>query len=175
MLVITMRHLVKYLVVKLRKQKVTLRVENVRGLRFRREDGFRREREEMLESNPGIFACGGIFRNADSTFLGAYALNLGVSTSLNDELIGAMLAIETAASKGWSHIWLESNSMLVVLAFSSAKIVLWSLSNRWDNCLVLISTMNFYVSHIEREGNHCADKRANLGFTLWKPSWSALF
>jgi hypothetical protein len=27
-----------------------LRVENVRGLRFRREDSFRGEREEMLES-----------------------------------------------------------------------------------------------------------------------------
>ncbi|KAK2406406.1 hypothetical protein QL285_042140 [Trifolium repens] len=48
--------------------------------------------------------------------------------------------------------------MLVVLAFSSAKIVPWQLRNRWDSCLLMISNMNFYVSHIYREGNHCADK-----------------
>jgi ribonuclease HI len=73
--------------------------------------------------NIGISACGGIFRNVDSSFLGAYAFNIGVSTSLKAELIGAMIAIETAAFKGWSRLWLESDSMLVVHAFSSSKIV----------------------------------------------------
>ncbi|KAK2443569.1 hypothetical protein QL285_014658 [Trifolium repens] len=121
--------------------------------------------------NTGFSACGGIFRNADSSFFGAYALNIGVSTSLKAELIGAMIAIETATNKGWSNLWLESDSMLVVLAFSSARIVPWSLRNRWDNCLLLISNMNFYVSHIYREGNHCADKLANLGLTLPNFTW----
>jgi hypothetical protein len=83
-----------------------------------------------------------------------------------------MIAIETAVNKGWSNLWLESDYMLVFLAFSSARIVPWPLRNRWDNCLLLISNMNFYVSHIYREGNHCANKLANLGlslptFTLW--------
>jgi ribonuclease HI len=121
--------------------------------------------------NTGFSACGGIFRNADSSFLGVYALNIGVSTSLKAELIGAMIAIETATNKGWSNMWLESDSMLVVLAFSSARIVPWSLRNRWDNCLLLISNMNFYVSHIYREGNHCADKLANLGLSLPTFTW----
>jgi ribonuclease HI len=39
--------------------------------------------------NSGISAYGCIFRNAYSSFLGAYALNIGVSTSLKVELIGA--------------------------------------------------------------------------------------
>jgi ribonuclease HI len=121
--------------------------------------------------NTGISACGGIFRNADSSFLGAYAFNIGVSTSLKAEQIGAMIAIETAAFKGWSHLWLESDSMLVVHAFSSSKIVPWPLRNRWNNCLLLISNMNFYVSHIFREGNHCADKLANLGLSLPNFTW----
>jgi ribonuclease HI len=82
-----------------------------------------------------------------------------------------MLSIEIASSKGWSHLWLESDSMLVVQAFSSAKIVPWALRNRWDNCLLKISNMNFYVSHIYREGNHCADKMANLGLSLPVFSW----
>jgi hypothetical protein len=61
--------------------------------------------------------------------------------------------------------------MLVVLAFSSTKIVPWQLRNRWDSCLSMISNMNFYVSHIYREGNHCADKMVNLGLTLPVFSW----
>ncbi|WJX52536.1 hypothetical protein P8452_38639 [Trifolium repens] len=121
--------------------------------------------------NPGISACGGIFRNANASFLGVFALNIGINTSLNAELAAAMLSIEIASSKGWSHLWLESDSMLVVQAFSFAKIVPWALRNRWDNCLLKISNMNFYVSHIYREGNHCADKMANLGLSLPVFSW----
>jgi ribonuclease HI len=115
--------------------------------------------------NTGTSTCGGIFRNADSSFLGAYAFNIGVSTSLKAELLGAIIAIETAANKGWSYLWLKSD-MLVVHAFSYARIVPWSLRNHWDKCLLLTSNMNFYVSHIFREGNHCADKLANLGLSL---------
>jgi ribonuclease HI len=121
--------------------------------------------------NPGLSACGGLFRNSNASFLGAFASNLGINTSLNSELIGAMLAIEIANSKGWTQLWLESDSMLVVHAFSSSKIVPWVLRNRWENCLLLISNMNFYVSHIYREGNHCADKLANLGLSLNVFSW----
>jgi hypothetical protein len=80
--------------------------------------------------NPGISACGGIFRNSDSCFLGAYSYNLDISSSLNAELVGAMLAIETTFNKGWSHLWLETDSMVVVLAFSSSKVVPWNLINR---------------------------------------------
>jgi hypothetical protein len=61
--------------------------------------------------------------------------------------------------------------MLVVLAFSSSRIVPWNLRNRWDNCLARTSKMNFFVSHIYREGNHYAEKQANLGFTLPGFTW----
>jgi ribonuclease HI len=54
--------------------------------------------------NPGPSSCGGIFRNSDAIFLGAYAFNLGTS-SLNAELVGAMFAIETAVQKGWFLIY----------------------------------------------------------------------
>jgi hypothetical protein len=37
--------------------------------------------------------------------------------------------------------------------------------------LARISNMNFFVSHIYREGNHCADKLASLGLTLPGFTW----
>jgi ribonuclease HI len=82
-----------------------------------------------------------------------------------------MLAIEVVVQKGWKKLWLETDSMLVVLAFKSAKVVPWSLRNRWDNCLTIISKMHFFVTHIYREGNHCADKLASLGLSLPGYTW----
>jgi len=121
--------------------------------------------------NPGLPACGGIFRNSDSDFLGAFSINLGVTSALNSELIGAMVAIKIAHVKEWHNLWLETDSMLVFLAFKSSKIIPCSLRNRWDNCLYLLSRFNFNVSHIYREGNHCADQLAYLGLTSPSYSW----
>jgi len=48
---------------------------------------------------------------------------LGSTNSLVAELNGAMYAIELANQKGWSHLWIETNSMLVTWAFKSKSIV----------------------------------------------------
>ncbi|GAU34892.1 hypothetical protein TSUD_144230 [Trifolium subterraneum] len=81
--------------------------------------------------HPPILNC--IKSNCDGASLG----NPGVQTSLFAELMGAMLAIEIAFHRGWKQLWLETDSMLVLLAFKSSKV-----------------------------GIHCADKMANLGLTL---------
>lgn len=123
-----------------------------------------------LSSN-GMASCGGLFRNSNSDFLGAFAVNLGRTTALCSELIGAMVAIEIAHHKTWNRLWLETDSMLVFSAFKSHKIVPWHLQNRWNNCLHLISSMHFYVTHVYREGNHCADILANIGLNLHSHCW----
>jgi len=77
-----------------------------------------------------------------------------------------MTTIELAASNGFTNIWLESDSQLVIQAFKSKSIVPWGLKNRWDNCIGIIQGLNFCASHIYREGNVCADSRANFGLSL---------
>lgn len=119
----------------------------------------------------GNAACGGIFRDANADFLGAFAVHLGKGSALNAELIGAMVAIEVAHLNNWHNLWLETDSKLVYLAFKSSKIVPWSLRNRWDNCLHLLSMFRFNVTHIYREGNQCADKLANIGLSLSSHFW----
>jgi len=61
--------------------------------------------------------------------------------------------------------------MLVTLAFKSPKLVPWQLQNRWENCIHLTYSMAFMVTHIYREGNHCADKLANIGLTSQTFTW----
>jgi hypothetical protein len=77
-----------------------------------------------------------------------------------------MTAIEIADSKEWHNLWIETDSSHVVMAYKSPILVPWNLRNRWYNCMTNLTHMNIIVSHIFREGNHCADGLANLGLSL---------
>jgi len=79
---------------------------------------------------PSNVACGGIFRNNEVECIGCFARNLGLGSSLFVELSGAMHAIEIAHSKGWFNFWLETDSMLVMLAFKSISLVPWRIRTR---------------------------------------------
>lgn len=82
-----------------------------------------------------------------------------------------MVAIEVASINNWNSLWLENDSMLVFLAFKSSKIVSWCLRNRWDNSMHLLTKFRFNVTHIYREGNHCANKLANICLDLSSHFW----
>jgi ribonuclease HI len=119
------------------------------------------------KGNPGQASCGGIFRNNFSDFLLCFAEPLGFDSSYHAELQGALRAIEVAHQMNWNKLWLETDSNLVVLAFTKPDIhVPWFLRNRWHNALILTRQMDFLVSHICREGNQVADVLANYGSSL---------
>lgn len=107
-------------------------------------------------------------------YLGSFAQNLNTTSSFNAELITAIIAIETAHSKGWLNLWLETDSQLVQHAFGNKTLIAWELRNIWCNCIELMKDVNFVVSHIDSEGYSCADGLANLGLYLsafvWSPS-----
>jgi len=97
----------------------------------------------------GLAACGGIFRNMNAYHLGSFAVNIDNGNALEPELIGAILAVEIAYQNNWAKLWLETDSKLVVAAFkSNPSVVPWQLRQRWKNCLHLISSMDFCVTHL---------------------------
>jgi len=77
-----------------------------------------------------------------------------------------MRTLELAKQRNYTHIWLETDSRIVVLAFKSTDIVPWQIRNRWINCLNYTDSISFIVSHIYREENVCADRLANIGLSL---------
>jgi hypothetical protein len=93
-------------------------------------------------------ACGGIFRNCNADFICGFASRLDVSSAFAAELCGFMTTVEIAATKEWNNLWIETDSELLVLAFKSAKLVPWSLCNRWFNCLKISNSRNIMVSHV---------------------------
>jgi ribonuclease HI len=56
--------------------------------------------------------------------------NTSLESAFHAELCGVMRAIEIAASKDWSNLWLETDSTLVVQAFNDTSLVPWRLRNR---------------------------------------------
>jgi len=110
----------------------------------------------------GFSACAGIFRGSRGEYIGSFSSFLGIQKSLYVEVMGAILAIEFAWSKGFRRIWLECDFSLLCQAFSSFNLILWSLRGRWRKCIKICKEIEFKVSHIFSDGNHCADKLASL-------------
>lgn len=80
-------------------------------------------------------------------------------------------AIEIAYQKGWRKLWLECDSILVVQAFKSDKLVPWQRKNRGLNVVVMSKSMVFIVGHIYCEGNTCAYRLASHDINLQKFCW----
>lgn len=107
-------------------------------------------------------ACGGIFRDNQAKFLLCFAEKTKNGSAFYAELSGVLKAIELAHTYNWNCLWLECDSALVVNAFKNQSLIPWKLRNRLENCLRIVSRMNFFVSHVYREGNCCADALANI-------------
>ncbi|KAL8463827.1 hypothetical protein ACS0TY_033683 [Phlomoides rotata] len=71
----------------------------------------------------------------------------------------ALYAIELAFDRGWTNIWLESDSTYVVhILKSSHHVVPWRLLTRWHRVRRLKTDLHMVVSHIYKEGNAVADR-----------------
>lgn len=109
-------------------------------------------------------ACfGGIFRDDNASFLGAFSHHVPVSSAIDAEVLAVIEAICVARLQGWLSLWIETDSMLVVGYFNKPTSIPWRFTTRWANCLHITSQMNVRISHIYREGNLVADKLANFG------------
>jgi ribonuclease HI len=120
-----------------------------------------------------LSSCGGVFRNHEADFILGFAEPLNPLSPFHAELSGALRAIELAHYFNWKNLWLETDSSLVVSAFTdNSPFIPWNLRKRWHNSLHLLNSLNCIVTHIYREGNTAADLLANHGlslssYTLW--------
>lgn len=95
----------------------------------------------------------------------------GICDAFHAKLNAVMSTIRIAFDKGWHRLWLESDSSLVVEAFTSPEIVPWNIRIKWRNCLHIADSMELKVSHIFREGNFCVDRLASYGVSSKCYSW----
>ena len=119
----------------------------------------------LLGGYPGLATYGGIFNGSMRVFIGVFSAFLKVQTDMIAEFYGVIHVMEETQKIGLTNVWLKCDSVLVCVAFTVMTNVLWMLRNQWNTCLNYCGKIRFRVTHIFREGNVCADKLANLGFT----------
>ncbi|WCJ34681.1 hypothetical protein M5689_015975 [Euphorbia peplus] len=125
-----------------------------------------------LSGSPSLGGAGGIFRNYRGFPNGCFAFPVGEQFAHIAELRAAIMAIYIARDKGWNNLWLECDSSYVVSLFRARSWdVPWSVRSDWIRCLQMLSSMNFVVSHIFREGNGVADALSKYGQTCSIFAW----
>ncbi|KAL6206588.1 hypothetical protein ACLB2K_023836 [Fragaria x ananassa] len=128
----------------------------------------------LAKGNPGLAACGGVFRDYQGHFIGGFTTPIGHHNAFFSELLAVIIGIELAFQLGWQHVWLECDSTSVVECFSKSSFVPpWQLRTLWYNCVARTRSMSFFCSHVLREGNTVADKLANLGMSSSSWIWHA--
>ena len=82
-----------------------------------------------------------------------------------------MDAVHIALDRHWTHLWLETDSTLVIHYYNFPLLIPWRFRVPWLNCLHLVKQFNFCISHIYREGNKVADRLADYGATHVGSFW----
>lgn len=110
--------------------------------------------------------------------MGGFSANLGVGFAFEAELVAALLGIEVAYQKGWTKLWIESDSMYVVFMLNSlTPKVPWKCLEKWRFIKSYLSQIQWFASHTYREANVCADALASYNsdevFIWWdsKPAF----
>jgi len=111
----------------------------------------------------GFSASVSIFRDSMGEYIDNFSYFLGLQKFLYAKIMRVILAIELVWSKDFRRIWLKCDSFLLYQAFSLFNLIPWFLRGRWRKCIKICKEIEFKVSHIFCEGNHCADKLASLG------------
>jgi len=78
---------------------------------------------------PGLATSGGIFRGSMREFIGVFSTFLEVQTAMVDEFYGVIHAMEEAQKMGLIDVWLECDSALICVAFTTRTNVPWMFRN----------------------------------------------
>jgi len=122
--------------------------------------------ESLQNSN---VACGEIFRDQSGVFMGCLSASFGDYSVLKAEIMGFIIAMEIVARHHWRFIWIEGDSIGVLLAFSKPSMIPIRWRNRWHSCFS--HSMRAIFSHIFHEGNGCANELASHGHSVSDTVW----
>ncbi|KAK0573059.1 hypothetical protein LWI29_002443 [Acer saccharum] len=106
---------------------------------------------------------GGILRDANGYFKGAFTSHYGVGSNNRAELKALFDGIRLCKRLSYFIVIIESDSKIVVDRFRVGKCTLWYLWDFWDECIKEMQGTNVRIVHQFRERNQAADFLAKLG------------
>ena len=117
-----------------------------------------KQNNEVMD--PGLAACGSIFRGSMRKFIRAFSTFLDVQTALVAEFYEVIFALEEAQKLGLTNAWLECDSALICVVFTARTNVPWML--HIDGILVLITMEKSGLGLLIFFVKGMRDKLANL-------------
>ncbi|PKU71836.1 Putative ribonuclease H protein [Dendrobium catenatum] len=110
--------------------------------------------------------AGGIIRDSSGSVLAAFAAPIHHSNAITAELLALNYGLKICKNRGFNNVWIEVDDMLLI------QIINGTIPGNPQNFYLIreikhcISSMNFFISHIYREANVCADWLAKKGCSL---------
>ncbi|OVA04761.1 Ribonuclease H domain [Macleaya cordata] len=112
--------------------------------------------------NLGPSGAGVILRDHTGNTIGAMSAGLRICTNFVAELLAIIFGLEWALDRGWSKIWVTSDSQTAIKCFASDK-VSWFIISRWHN---IRKNLTIKFSSVFRETNFAADTMSKRGANL---------
>lgn len=106
---------------------------------------------------------GGVVRDHHGEVLFAFHEHGSVSSSISVELAALLSGLSHTIRLGHTRMWIEVDALLVVQLLSHSDAGHWSIQGFLTSIRNVLSSVEFRISHVHREGNTVADALANLG------------
>ncbi|XP_019181390.1 PREDICTED: uncharacterized protein LOC109176414 [Ipomoea nil] len=117
-----------------------------------------------MKSNTGMASADELIRDDHGRWVKGFVTKVGLTDSFSAELWGLREGLQLCLEEGLDRVWVELDSAAVVAILNGGFKQRDALDTLISDCLHLLDRIpNHRVSHIEREGNKCADWLANLG------------
>ncbi|XP_042499870.1 uncharacterized protein LOC122078067 [Macadamia integrifolia] len=106
--------------------------------------------------NPRKAGAGGVLRDQRGATVGSFKSFLDVELSYFAEFNALIEGILLAKEKKAPSLWIESDSIAIVLAVQVRSIP-WYIYQDWISCLSFLNSINLKITHCFREANIVAD------------------
>ncbi|XP_012850055.1 PREDICTED: uncharacterized protein LOC105969825 [Erythranthe guttata] len=110
-----------------------------------------------------IAAIGGIIRGSDAEAIVAFHERISAPSSIAAELAALASGLRFVIQRQFTRVWIELDAEVAVRLLSHTDQGHWSLQSSLTAIRNSLSTLEYRITHIYREGNKVADALANLG------------
>ncbi|XP_075088070.1 uncharacterized protein LOC142170146 [Nicotiana tabacum] len=111
--------------------------------------------------NPGRSSIGFCIRNENGDIVKSVGKEIEETTNTVAEAKAMVEALRFCRFHQYSHVWLQTDSMLLKMIMDGIWKPPWIISEQVEEMMQLMNGGNYTVTHIHREGNKLADHLAN--------------
>ncbi|KAF5201716.1 hypothetical protein FRX31_008699 [Thalictrum thalictroides] len=107
----------------------------------------------------GLAGIGFVFKDHDCNTIMVGCQQIGADNCFFAECLAILIAMEVAAARGWTKLWVETDSQAALGAFANFQVP-WRLTFKWKKVKSCFTSL--LLSSIWKEANFSADKASKI-------------